>query len=226
MRTKAIIINNNNNMKQPSANTSISRYTIIDLPVHDSSGIAFAGCPPKVSQLIQQIPHVNENEVVGYYFHALQILPGLEVSNVYDTNRLHQLLMANQHLPRKLVLSPAPPTIQNDGCHYKHDLPTGEKLGIQFTGFPAQVGSVDPSSPFAGKIHPGQHVDSVIVPGQPVLTVQSGGFTGARIQECLEKHAYTEKKQIILKDQTLTPSVRRRKHTNTDPFDLGGCTIS
>ena len=211
---------------QPSPENTVARFVIIDLPIGESSGIAFAGSPPRVSQLILEFPHVKENEVHGYYFHALQILPGLEVSNVYDSNRLRELIMANQNLARRLVLSQVPPAIQNDGCRYKHDIPTGSELGIQFTGFPAQIGSVDPSSPFVGKIYPGQHVDSVIVPGQPVLTLQSGGFTGSRVQEYLKRHAHVPNKQITLKDQTLTPPVRRQKHTNTDPFDLGGCTCT
>jgi hypothetical protein len=126
---------------------------------------------------------------------------------------LHQLLIANQGLPRRLIVSSHAPeaNYNNDGCRYTHNVPDTAYLGVEFSGFPAMVASVDPKSPMAGKIHPGQSVYAVVVPGQPDLTLHSGGFTGHRVQEHLSQFIHVPGKKLVIKDK---PTVVKGRASN------------
>lgn len=196
---------------------------ILDLEVNSSSGFIFDGSPPHVTRLVHDIPSLAAGQsIVGYYFQSLQI-PGVEITNVYDTSRLHQLLLTNKHLPRRLMLCSHAPQVQvrNDECRYIHDIPATAYLGVHFSGFPAKVASLDPKSPMAGKIHPGQSVYAVIVPGQPDLEFNSGGFTGHRVQEHLRQNSHVPQKQLVLVDR---PMFLKGKASNA-AFDKSDCIV-
>jgi hypothetical protein len=183
---------------------------ILDLELNSSSGIIFDGSPPRVTRLAHDIPSLSGQSIKGYYMQCLQ-MPGVEISNVYDTTRLHQVLIANQGLPRRLILSSHAPEANNDGCRYAHDIPANASLGVHFSGFPAMVVSVDPKSPMAGKIHPGQSVYAVLVPGQPDLKLHSGGFTGHRVEEHLRQYCHVSGKRLVITDK---PKVLRDQASN------------
>jgi hypothetical protein len=183
---------------------------ILDLEVNSNSGIIFDGSPPRVTRLAYKIPSLSGQSIIGYYMQCLQI-PGVEISNVNDTTNLHQVLTASQGLPRRLMLSSHAPEANNDGCRYTHDIPATAYLGVHFSGFPAVVESVDKKSPMAGKIHPGQSVYALVVPGQPDLKLQSGGFTGHRVEEHLRQHFHVPGKQLVIADK---PKVVRDQTSN------------
>jgi hypothetical protein len=158
--------------------------------------------------------------IEGYYFYALR-LPGFEITNMIHEQHLSKLMIKNRHLPRTLVVSSHPPPTSPHGCHYKHDLPCCENLGIQFTGFPAKVLYVDSNSPMVGKIHPGQSVNAVIVPRLADLTLQSGGFTGFRVAEHLQTHRHVPNKQLVVMEQPILV----RDNTSNEGIDCSDCIV-
>jgi hypothetical protein len=193
----------------------------IDLPINQGSGFVFSGSPPRVSQILESSLRETNMNLVGYFFCSLEV-PNLVISNVVDTNRLHKILHANQHLLRKIILCDHPPALNalND-CRYEHTLPIGLDLGISFTGFPAQIESVSPDSPFARKVHPSQMVEAVVVPGQPILNTHSPGFTGHRVREFLDLHSSVPKRLLIVKDQLVVYTSRDRNESAA--FDSSDC---
>jgi hypothetical protein len=100
------------------------------------------------------------------------------------------------------MLSSHTPEANNDGCRYTYDVPATAYLGVHFSGFPAVVESVDKKSPMAGKIHPGQSVYAVVVPGQPDLKLQSGGFT------VIERGTFEE--TFTFQESSLSSPTKRR----------------
>jgi hypothetical protein len=170
----------------------------IEFQANTDSVIVFGGDLLRVVSLTQPIPSLvrEGTNIEGYYFHSLR-LPGFEVRNVHELE-LKQIVIANRHLPRTLVVSTHYPPTSKFGCQYKHDLPCTNNLGIHFSGFPAKVHSVDKDSPMAGKIHPGQFVYAVIVPGFADLKMESGGFTGSRVEDHLQAHYHLPNKQLVV----------------------------
>jgi hypothetical protein len=202
------------NPSKCSATSTEVTLVVLDLEVNSSSGIIFDGSPPRVTRLAHDIPSLPKQSIIGYYMQCLQI-PGVEISNVNDTTQLHQVLTASQDLPRRLMLSSHAPEANKDGCRYTYDVPATAYLGVHFSGFPAVVESVDKKSPMTGKIFPGQSVYAVIVPGRPDLKLQSGGFTGHRVEEHLKQHFHVPGKQLVITDK---PKVVRDRTSNS-PFD-------
>jgi hypothetical protein len=190
--------NNSNNSNQEVTNVEI------ELQPNDDPGIVFDANFLCVLQLTKPIPSLTRQgtHIEGYYFHSLR-LPGLEITNVVHEQQLIKIMTANRHLPRILVVSSHLPPTSSNGCHYKHDLPTTDNLGIHFSGFPARVQSVDKDSPMVGKIHPGQSVNAVIIPGLADLKIESEGFTGSRVAEHLQTHCHVPHKQLIVMDQPI-----------------------
>jgi hypothetical protein len=194
--------------ERPSAGNTFNNQGVtvtnveIELQANADPGIVFRGDPLRVLHLTQPIPSLvrEGTNIEGYYFHSLR-LPGLEIKNVVHEQQLNNILTANRHLPRTLVVSSHPPLASKNGCHYKHDLPVTEHLGLHFTGFPAKVQSVDPNSFMVGKIHPGQSVSAVIVPGLADLTMLSGGFAGSHVQQHLQTYRHVPNKQLTVMDQ-------------------------
>lgn len=197
----------------------------IDLPpIHaKNSGLLLDnGVPPRVTGVhpgSNSFPSLQGQDITGFYATSLQ-LPGLEITQIANRQRWHELLAANQHLPRRIVLrSQAPHAInyQQGGCRYTHDIAELQDLGVIFGGFPAKVESVLPTSPMLGKIHPGQSIATVIVPGQPDLTFQGGGFTGSRVQEHLQRYWSTPGKQLVVLD---SPIAVRDVISSDAPFEF------
>jgi hypothetical protein len=196
--TVAVAVEVDQPVKTSSLQTQQGVTVTIEFQANTDSVIVFGGDLLRVVNLTHSIPSLAREgtNIEGYYFHSLR-LPGLEIKNVHELE-LKQIVTANRHLPRSFVVSTQLAPTSKFGCQYKHDLPCTNNLGIQFSGFPAKVHSVDKDSPMAGKIHPGQFVYAVIVPGFPDLKMESGGFTGSRVEDHLQAHYHLTNKQIVV----------------------------
>jgi hypothetical protein len=175
-----------------------------DLEANADAGIVFGNNPLRVMRATSRAASASlgGRTIDGYYFHSLK-LPGFEIKNVVQEAHLNKIMSANESLPRRLIVSSHPPQAHAStvGCQYIHDVPATSNLGVSFIGFPAKIQSVDHGSPMAGKIHPGQSVYAVLVPGMPALMMQSGGFTGARVSEHLQTYCHVPNKQLVVIDQ-------------------------
>lgn len=210
--------------------TPTTTVVVIDLPLHESCGFMVDGNPPRITQVVSDVggdDPKHHQHLVGYYVASLQ-LPGLTISNIADSNRLRQLIQSNVHLARRLTLTSHPPTTAATnaavGCLYQHDLPVGStaELGLALHGFPPYIQSVSDRSPLAGKVHPGQTVDAVLVPGQQAthLTLQSGGFTAHRITSLLDESQKLTGRQLVVKDRADVMNTEPRG-TSRGAFDAG-----
>lgn len=204
------------------ASTGPGQSVLIDLPIHNNSGLIFSDSPPRVTQVTDSALQQRYGDITGYYFSSLR-LPGLAITDIYDSNRLRQLLLANQALPRKNILTRQAPPYSNYGCRYRHELPTHTPLGVTLDGFPPKVKEVH-SGPLAGKMNPGQTIDAVCIPGQPDLTLQSGGFTAYKVTQVLEQTSHIPGRELIVKDQADVIRGEPRGSSNA-AFDTGGCIV-
>jgi hypothetical protein len=198
--TGVVVVEADQPVQAPSVHTHQGVTNVeVEFQANTDMGIVFGAAPLRVLSITQPIPSLAREgtHIEGYYFISLR-LPGLEIKNVVQALELSELITVNRHLTITLVVSSHPPPTNGNGCHYKHDLPATNNLGIHFSGFPAKTQSVDPNSPMAGKIHPGQSVYAVIVPGLADLTMQSGGFTGSRVAEHLQTHWHVPHKQLVV----------------------------
>ena len=190
---------------------------VVDLPLHQNSGLIFTGEPPRISQVTNSDHHKytssSVSSLVGYYFSSLK-LPGLEVSQIADANQLRQLLAANQTVTRQVILTRQAPAAATTtdvwvGCLYRHDLPPGDLRDVlALEGFPPRIQHVPSDSPLAGRLHPGQCVDAVVIPAYQqdgdddvVLTMQSTGFTASRVRAVLQETQHLVGRQLVVKDR-------------------------
>ena len=198
---------------------------MLELASGSSSGLVFEGSPPKLSGITDESglrSAVSPQSLVNHYVDSLE-LPGLIVTNIPDAQQLAELLVSNSALSRKLILSSRMPTVNAaEGCYYAHQLPVGE-ITVTFSSFPARVETVPPNSPMAGKMHPGQAVVSVNIPGQPALTSSSSGFTGSRVMEYLNQHSHVPNRQIVLKSAAVQYTT---KYNSTSDAAFECCTIA
>lgn len=169
---------------------------------------------------------------IGQYCHGIR-LPQVEIVNLTDAAQLMDLIQANQHNPRELLLSDTAfyidPCLQQQqqggggysGALYKHTLPTTTRntdLGIQFGGFPPVIESVSPHSPCAGRLHSHQTVECLMVsPNQEIFSLTSGAFTSAKLVEKLNNSAHVEGRLLVVKD-----GVVRSQKGEATWFDWGG----
>jgi hypothetical protein len=181
---------------------------IVDLPIGRSElGFDVVGSPPcisNVSKLYNSVPN-SPNLTEGHYIHGL-IMPDIVIDNLNDPEHLKNLLKANVSGPRHIMVSPSPffadpiAGSQNVGALYKHALPVKVDLGLQMKGFPPGITYVSPNSPLAGRVHPGQGVHALVVPGQPIFNLQAGAFTSDKVQQRLASTANIEGRQLVVKD--------------------------
>jgi hypothetical protein len=208
----------------PIANNQGVTNVEIEFQPNTDLGIVFGADPLRVLGLTQPIPSLAREgrNIEGYYFHSLR-LPGLEIKNVVHASELISTITANRHLSITLVVSSHPPPTNRNGCQYKHDLPATDNLGVYFSGFPAKIQAVDPNSPMAGKMHRGQSVYAVVVPGLADLTMQSGGFTGSRVAEHLQTHWHVPGKQIVITHQPILVQDRTSNGAFDDSCECISC---
>ena len=180
---------------------------VVDLPIGPVDlGFQVQGCPPQISIIHMDCPIMGQI-AVGHYVHGI-VLPGIEIVNLTDCVHFTQLMQANAANPRRLMLSSSPFYVDtslgntnNTRCAiYKHQLPASSSLGVVMKGFPPVITIVSPSSPLAGRLHKGQTVIALLVPGQPVMNLASGAFTSARVEERLQSTCHLGGRQLVVKD--------------------------
>jgi len=197
----------------------------VDLPVA-SADVRFEvqGSPPQISVVYMDCP-VADKLTVGHYVHGI-VMPEIEIVSLADPVHLQSLIQANAANPRRLMISSSPFYVDTvvrssvSGAIYKHTLPASSSLGFGMRGFPPFIAVVAPTSPLAGRIHQGQTVEALLVPGQPILNLASGGFTSNRVEERLLKTCQIQGRQLVVKDE----QTMKREKGSSRAFD--DCTIS
>jgi hypothetical protein len=162
--------------------------TVVDLEIGSSGTYEFSGSPVRVGKL-----QGGGQQLDGLYLHSIQIGADLEIHHFNDAAKVVQMLDSNASLTRRLCLTPhVPPFVHTDGLYYTVTLPTPatlDSLQMELNGFPPVVLRIAPTSPLAGKIHPGHAVVQVQIPGRPVLNARSPGFTATRVKDELSSAA-------------------------------------
>lgn len=194
---------------------------VVDVPANESSGLMLSGSPASVTSSSYHASHV------GLYVIAVR-LPGVELTGLNDSTAVSQKLIQHSSGPRQVVLSGKAPAL-SPTIRYTHTLPSNQDLGLTFDGFPAKVQIVDPKSAFARTVQPEQNVLAVLVPGYPMLSFESGGFTGHRVQKHLKETSHCADRKLILQDQPVKVLPKRYQKTAQDadlnsPFDFKGFT--
>lgn len=189
--------------------------TAVDLEIGSRSTYQFTGSPVQVCQL-----QGGGQKLDGLYVHSIQIGTDLEVHHFKDAAKMVQLLDSNAHLARRVCLtSHAPPIVHTDGLYYTVTLPTPaslEALQMGLKGFPPVVVTVAPTSPLAGKIHPGHTVVEVRIPGGAVVNERTPGFTATRVKDELSSAAHVRGIKVVFKEVLVR--VKREKGSS-EPFD-------
>jgi hypothetical protein len=201
----------------------------VDLPVGLTSvGFQLQGNPPQFS-VIDPLSPLRNQIAVGQYVHGIS-LPQTEIINLSDPAHLMQLIQANAQNPRRLLVSSTPfyldaslgSSAATKGTLYKHELPPTTSLGIALRGFPPFVSVVAPSSPLVGRLHPGQAVVALVVPGRPIMNMEAGGFRADRVEQQLLDSCTMPNRLLVVKDRDTT-IVNREKGSSRAMDD---CVIS
>jgi hypothetical protein len=180
---------------------------VVDLPIGPADlGFQVQGTPPQISVINKDSP-VFGQICVGHYIHGI-IMSEIEIVNLTDPVHVTQLIQANAKNPRRLMISSSPfyvdGSIDNTNAVrsaiYKHRLPASSSLGFAMKGFPPSITVVAPTSPLAGRLHPGQTVEALLVPGQPVMNLAAGAFTSAKVEERLLATCQLGGRQLVVKD--------------------------
>jgi hypothetical protein len=189
--------------------------TIVDLEIGSSGTYVFTGSPVQVAKL-----QGGGQQLDGLYLHSIQIGTDLEIHHFKDAAKVVQLLDSNASLARRLCLtSHVPPLVHTDGLYYTVTLPTPaslDSLQMELNGFPPGVLRIAPSSPLAGKIHPGHSVVQIQIPGRPVVNARTPGFTATRVKDELSSAAHVPGIKMAFKEVLV--HVKLEKGSNA-PFD-------
>ena len=200
-------------------------HDLVSLPVglaYEALGFQVEGSPPRITTISKESPLYKQLQV-GQYCHGIYF-PDVQVVNLSAAAHLIELIQVNTSNQRRLLVSinqfyydecmaeqNTPITVSKQqsaqsnsiGPLYRILLPTvsADALGIQISGFPPTVQSVDSSkSPLFGKIHPHQTVQALIVPGQELFHLRSGAFTGQRLVDRLNETSSIPGRQLVVKD--------------------------
>eukprot|EP00980_Cylindrotheca_fusiformis_P007751 scaffold1648_cov115-Cylindrotheca_fusiformis.AAC.6 len=192
----------------------------VDLPqgvIPEEFGFTLSGSPPTVSMLTPGSPLEGKIQI-GHYIHCIR-LNGLEIVNLVDCNHLMSVLRANTNYPRQLLCSAAPVYVDPmvGGSPYrplfKHGLPASAQLGFALTGFPPVIAQVDKF--LEGRLFVGQTVEALWIPGRPLMNLQAGGFSSAKVNRELAATSNIEGRKLTVRDgQTAVPN---------DPGSTAGC---
>lgn len=175
-------------------------------------GFQVSGSPLMVTTVNKDSP-VLDKVSVGNYIHGI-ILPDVEIVNLVEPQHLLELMKVNSSNPRRLIVSSNPfyidPSVDSGnskalGALYKHNIPTMSNLGFTMRGFPPVISSVLHGSHFAGRLHSGQTVEALLVPGQPTMNLAAGAFTSAKVAERLLETSHIGGRQLVVKDAVIPP---------------------
>lgn len=179
----------------------------VDLPIGQVDlGFQVLGSPPQFSVIDPKSP-LRDLTCVGHYIHGIS-LPQSDIINLVDPVQLMKLIQVNAATTRRLVISrhlyfvdsSLGSSAATKGPLYKHELPTTTSLGIGMRGFPPLINVVAPTSPLAGRIHAGQTVVALLVPGKPIMNLEAGAFTADRVEEQLMMSCAVVGRQLVVKD--------------------------
>jgi hypothetical protein len=209
------------------AHSPVTTLSVVELPVGCSDlGFQAQGIPLVVTDVAQNSP-IQDTLFVGHYIHGL-IMPDIEIVNLSDPTHLTNMLRANVANPRQLLISSTPYYVDASigtstiGALYKHKLPA-KYLGVTMRGFPPVIENVEPTSMMTGRLHPGQTVEALLVPGQPVMNLAAGAFTSAKLQDQLLRTAHMEGRQLVVKDGGAHQ--HQREKGSNDPFAMDDCCV-
>lgn len=196
--------------------TNAEPLQTVELPIGcQDLGFSMKGSPIRITEVSPNSPLKGLKE--GHFIHGL-VMPDIEIVMLADSNHLANLLNVNIMNPRHLLVSHnmyfIDPSIGSNavaGAMYKHRLPAAKDLGFTLVGFPPVIHCVTQHSIFVGKLHPGQTVEALIVPGMPVFNLGAGGFTNAKLQERLNSTSHIEGRQLVVKDVTSAYGKGREK---------------
>jgi hypothetical protein len=203
------------------AHSLSTTLSVVELPVgcYDL-GFQVQGIPLVITAVAKSSP-VQDILFVGHYIHGI-IMPDIEIVNISDPAHLMAMLQANVDNPRQLLISSTPyyvdPLIGTNtiiGALYKHRLPAGKYLGFAMQGFPPVISCVQPTSMMTGRLHTGQTVEALLIPGQPVMNLAAGAFTSSKLQDRLSRTTQMEGRQLVVKDG----AQRRREKGSNAAFD-------
>ena len=207
-------------------------FQVVPLPIglkFSELGIEIGGSPPTITNAVQEDSPIYGLIHMGQYCHGIG-LHQVEIVHLSNAAHLIDLIQANHQNPRDLLVSDTPffidpylqgvvPSGYSNGALYKHMLPTTttEDLGVQFQGFPPAIQGVSPHSPCAGRLHPHQTVECLIIPGREVFSLKSGAFTSAKLVDRLNNSSQIPGRILVVKD-----GVGHSQKGKSSNFDLGG----
>jgi hypothetical protein len=102
---------------------------------------------------------------------------------------------------------------------YKHELPASKDLGFAIVRFPPVISAVDPE--WKGRLFVGQTVESLYIPGEPLMNLQAGGFTAANVKIKLASTVHMKGRILSVRDGH---KVETETGSNA-PFDPKDCII-
>ena len=179
---------------------------VVDLPIEVPpemlSLTLLTGSPPAIKHVDFKSP-LQGRVQPGHYIHAVKLV-NMEILNLVDCNHLTEILRVNTGYPRQLVISPTPnyidPMVGRRANHpfFKHQLPASSQVGFAMKGFPPVIISV--TEMMQGRLFPGQTVESLYIPGRPLLNLQAGGFTSDNVYRALADTSKVEGRQLLVRD--------------------------
>lgn len=207
-----------------TVSTSNNQIYFVDLPIGQANlGFQVQGSPPQIS-MIQKDSPVATQLMVGHYIHGIG-LPDIEIVNLSDPDHVMSLIQANAVNPRRLLVSSTPFYVDTNfsstsGVLYKHILPATSSLGIAMKGFPPVITLVTPTSPLSGRLHPGQIVEALVVPRQPIMNLAAGAFTSAKVEQQLLNTCHIAGRILVVRDGPIPPQEKGTSRA------LDDCVIS
>lgn len=195
----------------------------IDLPLDltpEAMCIQLKGSPPSI-YVASHSPLAGQAQD-GHYIHCIR-LRDMEIVNVLDVNYLESVLRTTINSPRQLILSPHPHYVDPAiGSHesirfYKHKIPAFH-APFSLAGFPPVVTNVEPS--FHGRLVENQTIEALYIPGESLMNLKAGGFTGRNVLAKLDATNHIEGRILTVKDIRIVP---KKNETNTGFPD---CVIS
>jgi len=207
-----------------------SGMIVIIPPGISDQDIVFSGSPnPKIDFVDPRVNSMlgNNVSITGCYCSKLKLrsngVDDITISNIDNSDQLKSIFGINMNLHRELFLSyniPQKEKRNNDGLVYKMMMPDGKPLGgLTLHGFPPVIQSVDMKSSLYNKVHVGQIIVEIEIPGVPLMNLSAGGFTTDNVTRKLKEHGNVSNRFITVQDcRVIKPS---EKGSN-DAFDFDG----
>lgn len=192
----------------------------VSLPPGADLGLVLSGSPATVQTIDTGSPLFKNQQIhTGMYAQSLRIpSKSTEVCFIPGADLLLRYLQLFSDETRVVVLRS---TMVRGPHTWSVPLPPGhtQGLGMELRGFPPVVSSVHPSSPLHPYVPRGWMVDRLVVPDQYDLSLQSGGFTDARVTKIIDDTAYAKGRILTVKNEA-PPDRSRQEMESRHAFDL------